>query len=392
MPVLTRALGIAALFLSTSASAQELYFTSASTDTVNAFNVNTGAVRVVYPSASGILQGPAGLALSANGNLYFGGGNSGAFYGGAIDGSSAPAEVPGLGALCCEALDITLNDAAGVAYTANDDGGVGIVALDGSGPAVSLGVGFDTKAVYFDETTGRLFASAENEGIYEVDPTTGATTLIATSSSPRGLTYDPRTDTVYWANQGANPSIQSAPASGGPATVLFPAVKPYDVTIGGDDLYWSEFDGGTASTNGRIVFGPLGGGAPIVAFEGIEAAGIRGVSFAPTTTAPSIDFAITGTCNTGLTFTATGLPPNGSFAMVTSQALGDAAVPGGPCAGTPSGLSPQGASVVNVFSANAMGVFSVSPPSIPAAACGAPVQLLDVQSCAFSNVTRVPQP
>ena len=105
---------------------------------------------------------------------------------------------------------------------------------------------------------------------------------------------------------------------------------------------------------------------------------------APTT--PTITWS--GICTRRMTLSATGLTPNSTVYVVSSSATGSAAVPSGPCAGTVSGVSATGLGLRRTLTSNAWGAASWSTPTTPAA-CGASVQVLDLASCAFSNVDPI---
>ncbi|MFT4628359.1 MAG: cysteine-rich repeat protein [Myxococcota bacterium] len=90
-----------------------------------------------------------------------------------------------------------------------------------------------------------------------------------------------------------------------------------------------------------------------------------------------------GACPGPIDIAATGLTRGGAVAVLIGLAEGADRIPGGPCADTVSGLR-----------GIRLGPVTVSPdgnlalrPSIPGPACGRVIQVLDLESCALTNVT-----
>lgn len=91
---------------------------------------------------------------------------------------------------------------------------------------------------------------------------------------------------------------------------------------------------------------------------------------------------IRGACPGTVTLTASGLTPGGTYAVLSSPGTGTAAMAGGPCAGTTTGLATPSVRRRGVVPAD--GVVTASP-SLGAAACGVAVQWLDGSTCAVTN-------
>jgi hypothetical protein len=91
-------------------------------------------------------------------------------------------------------------------------------------------------------------------------------------------------------------------------------------------------------------------------------------------------------CPGPMLFTVTGASGGGPVAILSANGTGSAAVPGGPCVGTPTGLAGAGLALRAIVTADPLGNASLSP-SIPGGACGAVVQVLDVASCTVSNTS-----
>jgi hypothetical protein len=72
----------------------------------------------------------------------------------------------------------------------------------------------------------------------------------------------------------------------------------------------------------------------------------------------------------------------GMYALISANGPGSAVIPGGPCAGTVSGLSPSGLAFRGAHAAPG-GVGGLTP-TIPGAACGAHLQALDLETCELS--------
>lgn len=98
---------------------------------------------------------------------------------------------------------------------------------------------------------------------------------------------------------------------------------------------------------------------------------------------------ISGSCPGTVDLTVGNMSANGSFVLLYSPNPGTAAVPVGPCMGTPSGLAAQGATSVGVFRADADGNWNFSP-RLGGPACGVTVQVLDLATCTFTNTAMVP--
>ena len=103
--------------------------------------------------------------------------------------------------------------------------------------------------------------------------------------------------------------------------------------------------------------------------------------------APTVE--LTGTCPGQINVTITGATPYGPIAAATSPNPGGFVLPFGPCMGTATGLS--GAGVVPAAPAVADGAGNAYlTPTVPAAACGRLGQVMDIATCAPSNVFEIP--
>ena len=96
---------------------------------------------------------------------------------------------------------------------------------------------------------------------------------------------------------------------------------------------------------------------------------------------------VTGNCPGEVTFNFTGGTPLGQAALAFSQEAGNAVIPGGLCAGTETGLD-----VVNplgILPTDASGEISLDA-TVPFFVCDLQLQVVDLVSCATSNVTTLP--
>jgi hypothetical protein len=79
---------------------------------------------------------------------------------------------------------------------------------------------------------------------------------------------------------------------------------------------------------------------------------------------------------------------SGDYALISASGPGSVATPGGPCAGTMLALSPAGLAFRGVHRSDGAGMGSISP-SIPAVACGAFVQIIDLGTCETSGAVEL---
>ncbi len=96
---------------------------------------------------------------------------------------------------------------------------------------------------------------------------------------------------------------------------------------------------------------------------------------------------VTGTCPGVMTLTITGATPASDVFIVSGDRQGTTAIPSGPCAGTELGLA-DGLVVRATRTADGTGVVSLSP-DVPALACRAWVQVLDVATCTVSGAVQL---
>ncbi len=95
---------------------------------------------------------------------------------------------------------------------------------------------------------------------------------------------------------------------------------------------------------------------------------------------------VSGSCPGPVDIVIEGGTPGGLAAILRGTGTGSDALPGGPCAGSVSGLS--GVSLLKGVSYDADGRIEVSP-SVPSAGCGTVLQVLDVSTCGLSNVVTI---
>jgi hypothetical protein len=101
---------------------------------------------------------------------------------------------------------------------------------------------------------------------------------------------------------------------------------------------------------------------------------------------PTLD--VQGTCPGTIGLRVRGATPGGQLAFITANSLGASTIPAGPCAGTPTGI--RGAITLRTLTrADAAGTKIVQVPA-GAPVCGAPIQVLDLSSCALTPATRLP--
>ena len=96
---------------------------------------------------------------------------------------------------------------------------------------------------------------------------------------------------------------------------------------------------------------------------------------------------ISGSCPGTANVDVSGLTPYGNFAVLTASAPGTAPVTAGSCSGAMTDL--DAFTFRGLFSADAVGAASLTP-NLNSGACGLYVQMLDVSSCALTNVDQVP--
>lgn len=93
-----------------------------------------------------------------------------------------------------------------------------------------------------------------------------------------------------------------------------------------------------------------------------------------------------GTCPGPVTVEGARFTPGSRVALVRGTGLGTAVVPAGPCAGTP--LDLDSPSLLRIVTADPSGAFSFGG-NVPAAACGAHLQAVDLTSCRAGEVIQI---
>ena len=112
------------------------------------------------------------------------------------------------------------------------------------------------------------------------------------------------------------------------------------------------------------------------------------VALSVTTVATAQSVSTSGSCPGVVTVDVSGVTPRGNFVILKGNGPGAAVVPGGPCAGTVSGL--DRISWFGPFGTDAGGN-AVLNPSVGAPAAGI-IQVMDVATCAVSSTTETCSP
>ena len=99
----------------------------------------------------------------------------------------------------------------------------------------------------------------------------------------------------------------------------------------------------------------------------------------------ALDLTVSGACPGDMVLVADGAVPRGNVALVSGAGAGSVAIPSGPCAGTRLGLGPAGLTLRGVLAVDATGRAALTP-RVPAPACGALVQAVDLETCDVSPV------
>lgn len=100
-----------------------------------------------------------------------------------------------------------------------------------------------------------------------------------------------------------------------------------------------------------------------------------------------VTLAVEGSCPGSIKLTASGLKGNAKVGLLRSDRLGTGAVPVGACAGTKTGL--EGPKPIRVVKAGPDGTLTLDR-DLMGGACGAFVEVVDLDACRVSNVQRVP--
>jgi len=109
--------------------------------------------------------------------------------------------------------------------------------------------------------------------------------------------------------------------------------------------------------------------------------------FAVTVSLAAPTLSLSGSCPGAVDFDITGATPGGSVAVLSASGPGSAPLPAGPCSEL-SGLDASGLTLRSKRTADGAGDASFSP-SIPVAACGAWVQVVDVATCTMSEALPI---
>jgi hypothetical protein len=96
---------------------------------------------------------------------------------------------------------------------------------------------------------------------------------------------------------------------------------------------------------------------------------------------------VSGSCPGPVSISASGITPGGNFALISAAGPGSATIPGGPCAGMPSALSPAGLALRGVYSYG-----TVLNPTLPGGACSAYIQTIDLDTCMMSPAVPLDGP
>lgn len=241
---------------------------------------------------------------------------------------------------------------------------------------------------------------APTKGIYEIDPATGATTLVLDVFTNTGfrffaLDYNPVDDLFYGYTEFGDTGLYSInidtgemlkvvgviPASNGQGRGLAVGRNTVYLTAtrGDDGIPYFSYD---LSQGVGGVWEPFTqpypqfhstGGAAYMAQAGFD-----------------IALRIGGNCPGRIDIETTNATPNSNVAIVYAFGTGSVKIPNGVCAGTELGLN-QTVRLAALVKADGNGR-AVLSRTVPAGACGGRVfiQALDVATCTASNVVQTP--
>ena len=113
---------------------------------------------------------------------------------------------------------------------------------------------------------------------------------------------------------------------------------------------------------------------------------VRRAAEPPVVVEPAL--AVSGDCPGTVNLDFSGFTPGGNVTLLFSRGVGADLVPGGRCRGVETGLSPA-RWALTMPDLDEDGLMSFSP-TVPEAACGMNLQVLDPESCALSDVMQVP--
>lgn len=100
-----------------------------------------------------------------------------------------------------------------------------------------------------------------------------------------------------------------------------------------------------------------------------------------------VSMAVEGTCPGSIKLTASGLKANAKVSLFRGEGIGTDALPAGACSGKKTGL--DGLKPIQVAKAGPDGTLTLDR-DVMGGACGAYVEIVDLESCRVSNVARVP--
>lgn len=292
-----------------------------------------------------------------------------------------------------------------------------------------LGVPYDFGDLGWDPGSQQMYLvqGFAGTGLYRVDLTTGAATLVGSHGSPDmfSLVYDPNTSTMYCGESTRNTRFFSIDLN---SAALTPIGNPgismdamtYDPVrdqvvaayAGPGDLYSIDVSTGAATLiydgpffnncgmaydadtdkywlidwSGNLYsYDPSNGYAITLEMSGLGAHdGFASASGG----AGRYSLRITGPCPGTLTLSWSNANPNRQQGIVFGQNDGQTTIPGGICQGTVLGLAGN-VRLVNTIGTGSNGSGSINGRA-GTAACGGRLQLVEAPSCNTSNVARIP--
>jgi hypothetical protein len=101
--------------------------------------------------------------------------------------------------------------------------------------------------------------------------------------------------------------------------------------------------------------------------------------------APPPELTVLGSCPGPVRIDVSNVSAGAPWALLSSSGPGATVLPGGPCVGAESGLSPAGFRLRSLATSAPDGTDSLSV-TLPPGACGASIQALDAATCSFTDV------
>lgn len=241
---------------------------------------------------------------------------------------------------------------------------------------------------------------AATKGIYQIDINTGVCTLVldvhtGTSFRYFGLDYNPADDLFYGYTEYGDSGLYSINIDTGEQTKIagpIPASNSQGrgLAIGRNTVYLTATrgDDGIPLYAYDLAQGPNGQWVAFTQpYPNDHATG--GAAYIPR---PGLDIALalSGECPGQLRARATGATAGGRVAFIYARGVGNARIPGGPCAGTRLGLN-NSAQLAATINADGNGTATLAR-SAGANACNGAIllQALDVTTCTPSNVEATP--